>query len=101
VTTYVDVLSGPGGPPGPAGPQGPAGPEGPEGPAGPPGGAFFIWDQDVPAALWDVIHPLNKRPSVTVVDSAGSVVVGAVEYLSDSEIQITFSAAFAGLAYLN
>jgi hypothetical protein len=55
----------------------------------------------VPAALWDVIHPLNKRPSVTVVDSAGSVVVGAVEYLSDSEIQITFSAAFAGLAYLN
>ena len=36
----------------------------------------FIYTQGVPSTQWIVRHTLNKYPSVTVVDSAGSVVIG-------------------------
>ncbi|MDO4444701.1 MAG: siphovirus ReqiPepy6 Gp37-like family protein [Bacillota bacterium] len=51
--------------------------------------------------VWDIRHNLNKYPSVTVVDSAGNTVLGECEYLSKDQIRLQFSAAFAGLAYLN
>lgn len=57
--------------------------------------------QAVPAATWTVAHGLGKCPGVTVVDSAGDQVVGAVSYPDANTVVITFSAAFAGTAYLN
>jgi hypothetical protein len=39
-------------------------------------------------------------PSVVVVDSAGTVVLGDIEYISDSELILTFAAPFGGTAYL-
>jgi hypothetical protein len=92
------------GPPGPTGPQGVIGPTGLTGPQGPPGqdgDLHEIFDQMLPAAVWHVTHSLLKRPSVTVIDSAHRVVIGEVTYLSDSALDITFSAAFGGQAYLN
>jgi hypothetical protein len=46
---------------------------------------------------------MNKNPSVTVFDSTGdgSVVFGNVKYIDQNNVQITFSAAFAGEAHLN
>jgi hypothetical protein len=44
---------------------------------------------------------MQKFPSVTIVDSAETVVYGDVEYISLTEIRVTFSAAFGGKAYLN
>lgn len=85
-----------------AGAQGPPGPAGPPGPQGPPGQSItYTHTQITPAAIWTIKHNLEKYPSVTVVDSAGSVVLGAVKYISENEIEITFSAAFSGKVYLN
>lgn len=57
--------------------------------------------QGAAATVWNINHNLNCRPSITVVDSVGTVVIGQVEYLDDSNVRLTFSAAFGGEAYLN
>lgn len=57
--------------------------------------------QGVAATVWTITHNLACRPSVTVVDSVGALVVGQVEYLDDNNVRLTFSAAFGGEAYLN
>jgi hypothetical protein len=61
----------------------------------------FVYLQNTPSSSWVVTHNLNKRPSVVVVDSAESVVVGEVEYNSDNQVTLTFAGAFSGKAYLN
>ena len=61
----------------------------------------YTHTQSVASASWTITHNLNKYPSVTVVDSAGSVVVGDVQYLSLNDVVITFSGPFSGTAYLN
>lgn len=65
------------------------------------GDKFFEFSQTVPSAQWQIAHQLDKYPSVTVVDSAGSVVVGDIDYIDSNNIVITFQGAFAGTAYLN
>lgn len=57
--------------------------------------------QGTPSASWIVSHGLGKYPSVRVFDSAGTEVVGAVDYTDLNNLTITFSAAFSGEAYLN
>lgn len=57
--------------------------------------------QDFPQTVWTIVHGLGCRPSITAVDSAGREVEGAVEYVSDDEVVITFSSSFGGEAYLN
>lgn len=57
--------------------------------------------QDTPATDWVINHGLGRHPSVSVVDTAGSVVFGDVNYLSDNTIVVSFSSATAGKAYLN
>lgn len=53
------------------------------------------------AKVWTITHGLGKRPSVTVVDSAGTAVIGEIEYLDDNTVRLTFCAAFSGTAYCN
>ncbi len=65
------------------------------------GGSTYVHTQSSPAATWTISHNLGRRPSVTVVDSAGSVVIGEVTYLSDNSLRVEFSAGFSGQAYLN
>jgi hypothetical protein len=60
----------------------------------------FIFDQPSPSDTWNITHSLGGRPSVTVVDSASTMVIGEVNYLSDTDIQLVFSAPFSGKAYL-
>lgn len=61
----------------------------------------FTFTQSSSSSTWDVAHNLNKFPSVSVVDSAKSAVVGSVEYINENELRITFSAPFSGYAYMN
>ena len=61
----------------------------------------FIFEQERASDTWTIQHNLNKYPSVTVVDSAGSTVVGDVQYLNENFIIITFNGAFSGTVYLN
>lgn len=61
----------------------------------------FIHSQMVSASEWVITHNLGKYPSVTIVDSANTTVVGEVEYITTNELKVSFNAAFSGKAYLN
>jgi hypothetical protein len=63
--------------------------------------ANFVFTQGSASATWVVDHNLAKKPSVTVVDSADTVVIGQVDYNTDNRVTITFEAAFSGKAYFN
>jgi hypothetical protein len=65
------------------------------------GDKTYNYSQNVPASVWNVNHGLNKKPSVSVVDSAENVVFGEVEYIDDNNVRLTFSGAFSGKAYFN
>jgi hypothetical protein len=55
----------------------------------------------VPGITWNVQHDLDKFPSITVVDTAETVVVGDYTYIDKNNVTLNFSAQFAGKAYLN
>lgn len=61
----------------------------------------YIHTQSSPSDTWIITHNLEKYPSITIVDSAGSVVEGEEKYISKNEIHIFFSSSFSGKAYLN
>lgn len=61
----------------------------------------YVFCQDAPLAQWNITHNLGKFPSVTVVDSGNSVVVGSVQYTNSNVLVLTFGSAFNGCAYLN
>jgi hypothetical protein len=61
----------------------------------------YIHDQGVSASVWTITHNLNKYPSVTVKDTAGTEVEGEVIHISVNQLTITFSAGFSGVATLN
>lgn len=53
------------------------------------------------ANIWTINHNMACRPSVTVVDSAGTRIFGEIEYLNDNTVRVSFTAQFSGEAYLN
>ncbi len=61
----------------------------------------FVFCQDLPLAQWTITHNLGRFPSVTVVDSGNTVVVGNVAYTNSNVLVLTFGSAFNGCAYLN
>ena len=61
----------------------------------------FVFSQNTPATTWNIIHNLGKFPSITVIDTGNTVVNGEYNYTSNKAVTLTFSAAFAGKAYLN
>lgn len=60
----------------------------------------YVFNQPVVSSTWNITHSLGGRPSVTIVDSAGTTVIGEVVYNSDTSITVLFSAPFSGQAYL-
>lgn len=61
----------------------------------------YVHDQFTPSATWTIFHTLNKRASVTIVDTAGSEMEGAIKYYNDNHLVVTFNFPFSGYAYLN
>lgn len=59
-----------------------------------------VHTQATPATSWVITHALGGYPSVSVVDSAKTVVYGEITYISTSQIVVNFSSAFSGSAYL-
>lgn len=57
--------------------------------------------QSAASSTWTINHNLGRYPSVTIVDSAGSAVLGSVAYLSTNLIEVTFTSQFVGKAFLN
>lgn len=95
-------IQGPQGPQGIQGPQGPIGPQGPQGPQGEPSGPIsYVHTQYSPSATWTISHSLGYYPNVTVSDSAGTIIEGSIVYPTANSVVLTFSAPFAGTAYLS
>ena len=61
----------------------------------------YVFSQTTSLSTWSVAHNLNKYPSVIVVDSAKSLVVGEVVYIDANNIELRFSSPFKGEAYFN
>jgi hypothetical protein len=61
----------------------------------------FVFSQAVPSLQWTVQHNLEKFPSITVIDSGNTVVIGKYTYIDNNNVILNFSALFAGKAYLN
>jgi len=70
------------------------------------GDITYTHNQNSTSDTWVVTHNLHRFPSVTVVDSADTIVQGTVVYNSNKQLTITFfsgtsALAFQGKAYLN
>jgi hypothetical protein len=61
----------------------------------------YVHAQGIPSSVWIINHDLDYFPQITTVDSTGRVVEGDVVYTSATQITVTFSAPFAGTAYLS
>lgn len=61
----------------------------------------YFHEQNIPAQVWTIEHNLGKYPSVNVLDSSGSEIIGDIQYLNSNTVQLNFSAAFSGTATLN
>lgn len=61
----------------------------------------YVHTQHEASDVWFIDHQMGRYPSVTVVDSAGTMVFGEVTYDNENRVTITFTAAFGGKAYLN
>lgn len=59
-----------------------------------------IHTQPVSSNEWTINHSLLGKPSVTIVDSAGTAVFGEVQYISDTQVTVSFTVPFSGFAYL-
>ena len=65
-----------------------------------PASVRHVHTQGTPSTTWTITHALGGYPSVSVVDSARTVVFGEVNYLSTTQVVVNFSSAFSGYAYL-
>lgn len=61
----------------------------------------YIHNQSSSELEWTINHNMNKNPSVTIVDSANTSVVGEVEYLDKNALVVRFKSPFKGKAFLN
>lgn len=61
----------------------------------------YTHTQGSPANPWVINHNLGFYPNATVLDSTNSVVEGDITYPSLNQMQIAFSGAFSGVAYLS
>lgn len=65
------------------------------------GDKHYVHKQETSSDTWEVIHGLGKEPAVTVVDSAGTEVIGEVEYVNLNKCILRFQAPFSGKAIFN
>jgi hypothetical protein len=65
------------------------------------GATTYTFTQGTPAATWNVAHSLGRFPSVTVVDTGGTVVIPNVTYVDANNVTVVFGSATTGKAYLN
>ncbi len=60
----------------------------------------YVHTQNSASASWVVIHNLNTKPEVTIVDSANRRVFGDIIYDDLNSLHVNFTAPFSGTAYL-
>lgn len=61
----------------------------------------YVHSQKIASDTWNVKHDLNKFPSVSVVDSANTLVVCDIDYINENELVVRSKAPFSGTCYCN
>lgn len=61
----------------------------------------YVHEQLQASNEWSVNHKLKKYPSVSIIDSSGTNVIGEVTYLDENSLRINFSSIMSGKAFLN
>ncbi len=61
----------------------------------------YVHEQMQASNEWNINHKLKKYPSVSIIDSAGTNVIGEVTYLDENSLRINFSSIMSGKAFLN
>ena len=65
------------------------------------GDKTYVYTQNNASNVWNVYHGLDKRVSVTVVDTGNNTVEGDVLHVDNNNVVLTFSAPFTGQAFFN
>lgn len=63
--------------------------------------ATYTHEQGFSSDTWVINHNMKKHPSVAVVLSDGTKVIGNVRYVSEDTLELRFSKPIQGKAYLN
>jgi len=92
---------GPAGPTGATGATGPVGPTGPQGPVGPAPTIAYTHTQNAVSSTWSITHNLGFKPNVTTIDSASLNIEGNIVHVNDNSLNVVFSIATTGFAYLS
>lgn len=66
-----------------------------------PVGGTYVHNQYSASSTWTIPHGLGYNPNITVVDSAGTIIEGSLNYPDTNTLVATFTASFAGKAYLS
>lgn len=66
-----------------------------------PIGGTYVHTQYSASSTWSINHSLGYNPNVTVVDSAGTIIEGSLDYPDTNTVVATFTASFSGKAYLS
>lgn len=74
---------------------------GPQGPAGISGNGAYVHIQADASAVWQITHGLGFFPNVTIQDEYEYDVIGALSYVDENTVNVTFSSSIAGTAYLS
>ena len=65
------------------------------------GDLSFVHEQTNASNTWVVNHNLGKKPSVTIVTTTDTTVIGEITYTNENKLTINLSSANSGKAYLN
>lgn len=65
------------------------------------GDKTYVHTQRVASEVWEIQHNLNKYPTIAIVDSGNSVVVGEIKYIDENNVTVTFTSPFSGKAFCN
>lgn len=65
------------------------------------GDKHFAYEWRIPTTEVTISHNLDKRPSVTVIDTSGNELIGDIKYDDENNLTLSFSAPVRGTAYLN
>lgn len=61
----------------------------------------YVHNQSSAASTWIIEHNLNKYPSISIIDSAGTEVYGSINRVDENIAILEFSAPFSGTAICN
>jgi hypothetical protein len=63
--------------------------------------ANYVHTQTVPLKIWVINHPLHKKVSVEIQDTAGTQMIGKIVKNDGVQVILEFNFPFSGIAILN